>query len=173
MVTSLFTLSGVLSQMRSTQRFLKPPPSPLLPSPRQPIAKLLSCRQESTYPPATRRASNPSLDPRKIVSILRLGKSLFLGNTINLKSAPSSPSTMPLQTLAPTTREQKSAPTALPNQKSTLKSAFPSQPSFGASYFAMLKLLSRQALKTLRNPFRSPSLIPSAALFRRVISTMY
>jgi len=43
----------------------------------------------------------------------------------------------------------KSASTALPN-------AFPSQPFFGASYFAMLKLLSRQALKALRNPFRSP-----------------
>jgi hypothetical protein len=40
--------------------------------------------------------------------------------------------------------------------KSTLKSAFPSQPSFGASYFAMLRLLSRQALKALRNPFRTP-----------------
>ena len=40
--------------------------------------------------------------------------------------------------------------------KSTLKFAFPSQPSFGASSFAMLKLLSRQALKALRNPFRNP-----------------
>jgi len=39
--------------------------------------------------------------------------------------------------------------------------AFPSEPSFGASYFAMLRLSSRQALKALRNPLHN---LPTNAL---------
>jgi len=53
---------------------------------------------------------------------------------------------------------------------SLAKSTFPSQPSFGASYFTMLKPTSRQALKALEIPSAVPSLILSTVLFRRAIS---
>src|SRR5256885_16050854 len=50
----------------------------------------------------------------------------------------------------------RARPRRPPLAKSFLGEKTLKSPSFGASYFAILRLPSRQALKALRNPFHSP-----------------